>query len=476
MGEYLRHNCGLTVAHTLHDAYSFIKSLQHRGREAAGIVAISENRIDAMKWAGSVDSFDITDLHKIFPSYSNNYHTYMAHVRYATRGRKDKILEDAHPHGIGGNVEDRGSHIFIENCEMAAVHNGQVDSEFFQELNHINFKSSCDTEALLHLIKEKGEQYVLKYIPGSFTLAFVDKRREGVVVMRDKLGMHPGVLGWKDGKYCAASEDIAIRKNGGEFKEELEPGTAYYLYPNGSYKKERIVQPNPKHCFFEYNYLSDIDSIMNRVSSRKVEESLGEVLAQKFHPQDADYVTFLPRRPEVAAQIFSNETGIPLINIFYKMRKERSFQGSTQQERKVSINENLHLLPEIEGISSKGFLRGKTIILIDDSTIRGTNSQRARDLLEKVKVKKAYLVNYTPQIGIIGEDGIPRGCTFGVDIPPDDNFIARNRTIKEISEKIGMDVVYLSLEEMLSAFEKAGMPRQNLCTYCIGGKHPFNKL
>ena len=102
----ISHNCGLAVAHTLHDIYSLIKSLQHRGREATGMAAIGEERIDVIKWMGPVDRFDITDLHKIFPS--PKYHTFMAHVRYATRGRKDKILEDAHPHVIGGRSEKKG--------------------------------------------------------------------------------------------------------------------------------------------------------------------------------------------------------------------------------------------------------------------------------------------------------------------------------------------------------------------------------
>ena len=114
MSERVRHNCGFCVGHTLHDAYSFIRSLQHRGREAAGIAAVGESGIDVIKWEGGVDRFDVTDLHKIFPSPC--YPTYMAHVRYATRGRKDQILLDAHPHTLGGHVESRGNHILIRDC------------------------------------------------------------------------------------------------------------------------------------------------------------------------------------------------------------------------------------------------------------------------------------------------------------------------------------------------------------------------
>jgi len=114
--------CGICVAHTLHDVYSFIKSLQHRGRECCGIFAFGENNIDVIKWVGNVSRVDLIDLHKIFPAHK--YHTYGAHVRYATKGREDKILEDAHPHVIGGEIDNRGDHIIIRNCDAAIIHNG----------------------------------------------------------------------------------------------------------------------------------------------------------------------------------------------------------------------------------------------------------------------------------------------------------------------------------------------------------------
>ena len=220
MTREIRHNCGLCVAHTLHDSYSFIRSLQHRGREAAGIAAVGDARIDVIKWQGGVDRFDVTDLHKILPS--PNYHTYMAHVRYATRGRKDQILEDAHPHVVGGEVEFRGNHVLISNCELAAVHNGQVEREFYAAVPSDRVSASCDTEALLHLYRQRGEYDLLSEVPGAYTIAIADTRKRDVIVVRDRSGIKPGVLGWKDGKFGVASEDIAFRKNGGEFIEDLE--------------------------------------------------------------------------------------------------------------------------------------------------------------------------------------------------------------------------------------------------------------
>jgi amidophosphoribosyltransferase len=474
MSERVRHNCGFCVAHTLHDAYSFIRSLQHRGREAAGIAAVGEGGIDVIKWEGGVDRFDVTDLHKIFPSPS--YHTYMAHVRYATRGRKDQILTDAHPHTLGGHVESRGNHILIRDCEMAAVHNGQVGWDCFEEADLAGLRSQCDTEALLNLYRRKGEQEFIKRVPGAYSMAIADWTKRDVIVLRDRTGIKPGVLGWKDGKYGVASEDIAFRKNGGEFIEDLEPGFIYYLTPEGDYSKESMVEPSLAHCFFEWNYITNVDSIIDNVSVRRIRETLGEMLAQEFTPEDADVVTFLPRCPEVAARTYAKKTGLPFLPVFYKVRGERSFQGSTASDRRKSIDDNLHLLPGL-----RPQLQGKTVVLIDDSIVRGNNSVRARDLLyNEVGVKKAYLVSYTPPIGIVGDDGEPRGCTFGVDMPPDppegEEFVARGRTSEEISERMGMPVVYLSSDRMLEAFRRAGVDDSHLCTYCIGGRHPLRHL
>jgi len=478
MSEQLRHNCGLCVTHSLKDAYSLIESLQHRGREATGIVAIGHKKIDVIKWKGPINTFDIIDLYKIFPG--SKYHTFMSHVRYATRGRKDKILEDAHPHVIGGKIEDRGNHIIISDCEMAAVHNGQINNEYLQEIDQTKLGTGCDTEAFLHLIRKKGEHQILKEIPGAYTIAIADKNRDEIVVLRDRTGIKPGVLGLKDGKYIVASEDVAFKNNGGEFIEDLIPGYAYYLYPDGSFKKEKVVDSNHKYCFFEVNYLSHIDSILNGISTRRFREVVGKNFGEEYKPY-ADFVTYLPRCPEVAARRYAEECDIEFLPVFYKMRGERAFQGSNLEDRKKSIEQNLNILPNV-----KQKIKGKTIIVIDDSIIRGNNSKWALYLLyETAKVEKVYYLSYTPPIGIIGNDNIPRGCMFGVDMPPNDNFIARedinqkNKTLEEITnemkidEKMKMEVKYISVDGMLSAFEKLGMPSKDLCTYCIGGKHPF---
>ena len=189
-----------------------------------------------------------------------------------------------------------------------------------------------------------------------------------------------------------------------------------------------------------------------------------------------DVITFLPRCPEVAARAYARAVAkeSKFSPIFYKLRGERSFQGTTKNERTNSIRSNLYLLPEF-----RNSLKDKVVVLVDDSTIRGNNCKRAKELLVEAGAKKIYLLNYTPKIGVVGNDGIKRGCLFGVDMPPEDDFVVRtsdgkkNRTNLEISKFLGMETYFLSPEGMLKAFERAGIDRKHLCTYCIGGRHPF---
>jgi amidophosphoribosyltransferase len=466
MVEKVSHNCGIVVAHTLHDVYSFIASLQHRGREAAGIAAIGDGVIDVIKWAGTVNTFDLKDLYKILKS--SRYHTYMAHVRYATKGKKDRILQDAHPHVIGGTHYKMGNHLIFRDCEAAIVHNGTLLEESIGKVDRHSCKTGCDSEVMLHLLNyHMSEGEIMRTVKGSFTAAMAQKKNRDIIVMRDRTGMKPGVLGWKDGKFCVVSEDIALRKNGAVFKQDLLPGAIYYMHPDGTYDRKIIVDPCLRRCFFEYNYLADVETSLNGVSVLNIRNHLGEILAEE-HPINADFVTYFPRCPEAAAERYAEVLGIPLEHLFYKMRGQRSFQGSTSEERRESIDENVHLNPEV---AEK--LRGKKGVVIDDSTVRANNIKREVYLLKQAGIDAVHL-NYTPPLGIIGDDGQPRFCNGGgVDMTRDDNYIARGRTLEQISKEAGIQVLYISVSGMHRAFADCGLNPEELCTFCIGGPNPW---
>ncbi len=470
MDEVIQDHCGWCVASSLHDAYSFLKSLQHRGRETAGIAGVRDDgRIDVVKWLGIVDRFSLKNLSRVFSPHT--YRLWLGHVRYATTGKKDprQILDDAHPHVVGGTYQFKRNHLILQDCTAAIVHNGQV--------SHPSFDTTrCDSPQLLDYYLHRGIEDTLKNIRCAYSAAVADQH--GVVVFRDVTGNRPAVLGLKDGRHCAASENMALIANGADPLGDIVPGSAHYIgLEEGAYTQKSIVSPERCHCMFEFQYLAGPQSTLDGINVRIHRERLGRILAKEFIPSDAHFVVYLPECPEPAARAYADESGIPFFDgVFYKMRAERSFQGSTLEERAVSIQENLHLAPDM-----REALRGKVVVLIDDSMVRANNIQHALDLLyQEAGVQKVYYVLYTPRIGVVDEKGVPRGCLYGVDMPPHDNFVVRekmrNLSEEELNKKVGATVHYISLDGMFAAFEQSGMRREDLCAYCVGGRGPEKKV
>ncbi len=466
MDEVIQDHCGWCVAYSLHDTYSFLRSLQHRGREAAGIGGVREDgKIDVVKWIGTLDRFSLNSLSQVFAQHT--YRIWIGHVRYATAGRKEpaELLQDAHPHAIGGREIHKGNHIIILGCEAAIVHNGQVSHPSFD-------LESCDSPQLLRYYLRNGIEDALNNVRCAYSAAIAEHGK-GVLAFRDVTGIRPGVIGVKDGRRCAASEDHALVVNGGRPVRDIIPGSVHYLDLEGGYHWKQVASSLPCYCMFEWQYLLGPNSVADGLSVRVHRESLGKQLAREFCPSDADFVTFLPESPESAARVYAYESGIPFLEgVFYKMRQDRAFQGSTPEDRVTSIRENLHLSPDM-----RAALEDKVVIVIDDSMVRANNIKRARDLLRnEAHVRKIYYVLYTPPIGLFDVHGRTRGCLYGVDMPPHDNFVIRgnerNLTEREISEKIGVEVKYISLEGMLQTFDRSGIKRENLCTYCVGGRGP----
>lgn len=488
MSDLRAHKCGICVTHTLHDCYGCEDSLSHRGQEVTGIYGqATDGKIFCLKWLGPPRRrFDLLDMHKIFPP-GRDFHTFGGHNRYATTGEKDarKLLEAGHPHVIGGEVEDRGDHLIIRDAEMAIIHNGEVPPAYLADIGSPALRTNCDSERLLHFIRQHGPEETLRLIPGAYTLAYADIRTNKTIVLRDRTGIRPGVLGQKDNKYVVASEDIAFRKNGARLIEDLEPGSIYYLYPDGRCGIKRQVSLGPRHlCFFELHYFAHAGSTIDGIPVQYVRHLLGQQLARRFPFPKADLVTYLPRCPEPAALAYATSLGLPFANLFYKQHQERSFIGSTVADRRESIKRNLHLLPQLEILylisenpvvcSTLEYLRGKTVVLIDDSTVRGNNGVRARRILKAAGVKRVILLTITPPVGIIGADRINRGCPYGVDTPPDTtDFVSRGRTEAQISRKLGMTTRQLPLADLVQVYRQIGRNIDDFCTFCIGGPRPF---
>jgi len=485
----VRHNCGWCVAPTLHDTYRIIKDLEHRGREAGGMFAVSHlrNRIDAVKWVGPIgDVFDLDGLNDFFESLIpvREYDYFGAHNRYATRGRKDLVLYDAHPHIIAGPdtiVEDHGIFMTMENVDGAIVHNGQVDEVFLSGIDESLLTTDCDSERLLRYLVNHGPEQLIRNVPGTYTLAAVSKENckvGDIVIARDRFGVRPGYHAMKDGAVIAGSEDWALKKNGANrIFGNLHPGTIYSVSSNGKFSKGKVLPDEErKGCVFEMLYIANEESTLDEVTVGRVRAQMGRQMAKEIKLPGVQFVTYVPRCPRAAAVALAHEWGVESVQAFMKTQKRRSFMGPDEVERSDSIKSNLHLLRK-----NAELLRGKIVALIDDSIVRGNNIKYAIKLLNEVGVQKIHVLSYSPRIGIYDEFGRPSGCVDGTDMPPLDNFVSvnrkerRNRTLEEISREIGAEVHYLSLEGMFKALENSGVrdPRDNMCYRCMGGPSIF---
>lgn len=475
MGEVLDEKCGIVGSHDLVDAIDMLDALRHRGQDMAGIGAIRRSGlVDVIRWPGSPTKFRFETLQGIFTRSlppGDEHYFYFGHVRYATRGDPSLGLDEGHPFTIGGTVEIKGSvaepnHVIVRGADAAVVHNGQVGDLGYDPAT---LETRVDTEQLLRYFHERGPEEVLRKVPLAYTAIFADAAHGGITVLRDRTGIKPGALGTKDRLPVFASEDLAFRKNHVTKLGDIEPGAVYTVGPDGPRLKRRIVEPERALCFFEINYIANPDSVVDRISVGDARVALGRALAREFAPSDVDLVTFMPSAPHAAAAAYADELGLRFEEVLYKPERRRSFLEPNQASRERSIAGNLYVESGID-------LEGKTIVIVDDSIVRGTNSKRLVAMLATTGVKKAYLASYTPPIGIYGDDSEARGCEYGVDMPPSTRFVARddengrNRTPEEISSELGIETYFLSRDGMIRVL---GRDPGSLCTFCIGGPRPY---
>lgn len=460
MGEEIKSHCGIFLAHSLHDVYKGLKALQHRGQDCAGIAVKHKRGIDILRWTGLVDELSLESIGKILPQGE----MYIGHVRYSTMKGKDEksLFLGAHPRFIDGEISLDNSnsfypHVVFRHASKAIVHNGHLSDLQVQ-------KGKIDTDLMLEFYSEKGIENVLRNFEAAYSAIILDLNCENSLVFRDRYGIRPLWIGEKDGNIIASSEDIAIWDIGGRPIREVMPGEIISIPELGTnFTSQRIFESKERFCFFCNNYLASLSSSFNGLTVSKVRYSLGVELAKEFHLENIDFVSYVPHSPKEIARGYSDFTGLDLVEIFYKAKKGRSFLESTQIGRKKSINENLFILDNVD-------LKNKRLIIFDDSLVRGNVAENAVKKLRDKGVDWIAWVLGTPPLGPV-VDGIQRGCLYGVDMPPEDDFAMKiYGNIEGIKKFIGVDELYfISLEGMARAHRASF---ENLCTYCIGGPKP----
>jgi len=425
-----------------------LRALQHRGQESAGIATTSHGVLYQRKGMGLV--------HEIFTQEmldSLRGSVGIGHVRYSTTGSSD--LENAQP--IVVKVKDE---------DAAIAHNGDIVN--FGRIRHrleaqgVDLLGNADTESMAQMIAleygrtrdlEAAIRRACSEIIGGYAVVFLVGTK--VYAFRDPLGIRPLVVGTVEGGVAVASESVAIDLMGGKLLRDLTPGEVLVLEKGQVLRSSRIPNSNERaHCMFEWVYFSRPDSIAEGLPVYDVRHRIGLRLAKEF-PVEADIVVPVPDSARPQALGFAEGSGIPYAEALIKNRfVERTFILPDQKKRELEVRVKLHPVP--------GLLKGKRVVLLDDSIVRGTTF---REVVQMVRSAGATRVDVR-----IGCPPIRAPCYFGIDMKERKELVAHDRNEEEIARIVGADSIrYLSMDGLV---ESIGLRAEQLCLGCLTGKYP----
>ena len=451
MDESVKHYCGLFGVYGHRDAarltYLGLYSLQHRGEEAAGIVTYDGQQMHAHKDMGLVSEvFDEPTLHHLPGRMA------LGHTRYSTTG--SSTLKNSQPLVV---TYAKGS--------LAVAHNGNLVNayELRQQLeaNGSIFQTTVDSEIILHLLarstnKEFTDDLVecLRLLKGAFTLLFLTER--ALIGARDPNGFRPLVLGQLNRSHVLASETCALDIIGAKFIREIEPGEVIVIGPEGmrSLYPFKGMDTRLSHCLFEHVYFARPDSFLFGESVQAVRMRLGRQLAREY-PVEADLVMPIPDSGNFAALGYSLESTIPFtIGMIRNHYVGRTFIQPAQEIRDLKVRVKFNPIREN--------IKGKRIVIVDDSIVRGTTTRaRVKSLREAGAAAIHMRVSCPPT---------KFSCFYGIDFPTKKELIANAMSLEDIRKFIGVESLgYLSLEGMLKAVGKPA----NYCTACWSGTYPI---
>ncbi len=454
MEDQLREKCALfgvygkdfQAARLVHPG---IWALQHRGQESSGIASSDGKKIYVHKGMGLVAHvFGEKDLKRL------KGYLAIGHNRYSTSG--DSIYRHAQP--------------FLEkikpNKYIALAHNGNLPStklleEFLKE-NKVPLKNLNDSEMFSKAIAvwvKKGlslEEAIKSAYPlftGVFCLLVMDETK--IIAVRDSFGIRPLCLGKLNGGYVVSSESCGLDIIGASFVREVKPGEMVVIDKNG-FTSYQIAQGTQKLDVFEFIYFARPDSVILGKSVDQVRQNLGIELAREYKIK-ADIVIPVPDSAIPAALGYSNTSGIPFYPGLIKNRYiHRTFIAPEEHTRHKLVQLKLNPMPHI--------LKGKRVIVIDDSIVRGTTSKEIIKMIRKAGAKEVHLMISSPPLKYPD--------FYGINIPDQKGLIAAGKSVKEIEKEIGADSLsYLSYKGLIKA---VGLPEDSLCTSCFTGIYPVD--
>jgi len=428
-------------------AYFSLHALQHRGQEAAGISSADGQKLHTIKNRGLVMRvFDEDKLQTLSGTSA------IGHTRYSTAG-DDSIL-DAQP-------------VFAryDLGEMAIVHNGNLTNA--QEVRDALIKKGAifqtfmDTENLIHLIAKSSKEKLIERIidavqriEGAFSLVILSRTK--MFAVRDRHGFRPLSLGrLPNGGYIVASETCAFDLVGATYIRDVEPGELLIFEEGKEPQSIKIFEPTPKHCIFEYVYFARPDSSVFGQSVYQARKTMGKELA-KIAPIEADLVVPVPDGGVPSAIGYAQESGIPYeMGIMRNHYIGRTFIEPTQEMRDLKVKMKLSPMTDI--------IKGKRVIVVDDSIVRGTTSRRIVRMLKEAGASEVHMRVSSPPT--------TDPCFYGVDTPSKDKLIAANMSTQEICDFVEADSLAYLTEETLLKSVNSDMNEEKYCTACFTGKY-----
>ena len=431
--------------------YYGLFALQHRGQESCGI-AVSDTegpkgKVTAWKGMGLVSEV-FTPEH--LDTLKGNIG--VGHVRYSTAG--------------GSNINNTQPLVlnYVKGT-LALAHNGNLVNtpELRRELEYTGaiFQTTIDTEVIAyHIARERlnsssVEEAVLramKKISGAYSLVIMSPRK--LIGARDPLGFHPLVIGKRKNAYILASETAALSAADAEFVRDVLPGEVVMIDKDGIHSDTSLCGQKTAKCIFEYIYFSRPDTRFDGISVYNARIMAGRILAQ-VNPVEADVVVGVPDSGNAAALGYALESGIPFGMAFVKNSYVgRTFIKPKQSMRISSVRIKLNVLPEV--------VQGKRVVMIDDSIVRGTTSEKIVKMLKKAGATEVHVRISSPPF--------LNPCYYGTDIPTGDQLIAHNNSIDKIRDMIGADSLgYLAIDRLSDMIGGD----TGYCDACFTGNYPI---
>ncbi|MEC8996297.1 MAG: amidophosphoribosyltransferase [Pseudomonadota bacterium] len=464
--------CGIVAVYgtnqVVHDIYESLTVLQHRGQDASGILTNYDGKIALRKSLGLVrDGFSHRHINRLKGNLG------IGHVRYPTAGHAESSAEAQpfyvnSPYGIG------------------LAHNGNLinssilkNNLFSEDLRHINTKS--DSEILLNIFAHELQLHgkdsftpddvfyavagVHRRVRGAYSVVALIADR-GIVAFRDPMGIRPLCFGERkiNGKkeVMIASESVALDSTGYKLIRDVQPGEAVFIDTKGNVHT-RLCSDKTGYtpCIFEYVYFARPDTILDGISVYRARMRMGQSLAKKIKEEwkdhNIDVVIPIPDTSRIAALELSTSLKVPFREGFIKNRYiGRTFIMPEQMQRVQSVKRKLN------AIGSE--FKGKNVLLVDDSIVRGTTSKQIIEMAREAGAKKVYMASAAPPVKFPN--------VYGIDMPASNEFVAHEKTEKQISSFIGADrLFYQDLDDLIASVKEDGSEIQKFDASCFDGKY-----